>query len=210
MVMHTADYVIAASTLLSPILAVQAQKMVERIQAKQSQRESVFRALMATRGARLSNEHVAALNMIDLVFYGRGDGKRNAKDEAVIEAWRAYLDHLNIDYVNQPPENRAALIIKREDLFAALLYAVAHRVGYKFTLSQIRKGLYLPNAHEARDRHAEEIQSVLPDLLAGRRPLAVKFVIDPPAVDAVNQQQVWQGEILSTLREIRDREPRRD
>lgn len=215
MAMEASDWVIVGATLLGPILAVQAQKMVERFQAGQSQREAVFKALMATRGSRLSEEHVAALNMIDLVFYGKGDGKRNRRDDAVIDAWRAYLDHLSIDYHKVAQDQMAALGIKREDLFSDLLFAIAQRVGYRFTKVQIRKGLYLPNAHEAMEQKRQEIQSVLPDLLAGRRPLAIKVSNDQEMAEIAAHQNGWQANILGTLEQIRDRlpaehQPRRD
>lgn len=205
MAMEASDWVIVGATLLGPILAVQAQKMVERFQVGQSQREAVFKALMATRGARLSNEHVAALNMIDLVFYGKGDGKRNRRDESVIEAWRAYLDHLSIDYNKIADDQKGALSIKREDLFSDLLFAIAQRVGYRFTKVQIRKGLYLPNAHEAMEQKRQEIQSVLPDLIAGRRSLAVKVSASDDLAQANAHQSDWQASILKTLEQIRDR-----
>lgn len=204
MAMEASDWVIVGATLLGPVLAVQAQKMVERFQSKQSQREAVFRALMATRGARLSNEHVAALNMIDLVFYGKGDGRRGKGDEAVIEAWRAYLDHLSIDYNRATPEEQAALSLKREDLFSSLLYSIAARVGYRFTQVQIRKGLYLPNAHEAQERSRQQVQAILPRLLAGSHPLAVKVSASDELAQANAHQQDWQASILKTLEQIRD------
>ena len=59
-----------ASTLLGPILAVQAQKWVERARTSGDRRDWIFTTLMATRQTRLSTEHVRALNLIDLAYYG--------------------------------------------------------------------------------------------------------------------------------------------
>ncbi|WP_244186706.1 DUF6680 family protein [Paraburkholderia steynii] len=59
------------STILGPILTVQAQKFVERARASAQRRDWVFSTLMATRQARVSFDDVRALNMIDLTFYGR-------------------------------------------------------------------------------------------------------------------------------------------
>ena len=53
----------------------------------------IFRTLMATRATRLSAEHVQALNGIELTFYGGGK-----KEKKVLEAWKAYHDHLNTKY----------------------------------------------------------------------------------------------------------------
>ena len=68
--METKDWIIALATLLGPILAVQAQKWIEGVREQRTRKLRVFTQLMATRAARLSAEHVQAINMIDLVFYG--------------------------------------------------------------------------------------------------------------------------------------------
>jgi hypothetical protein len=67
--MTTSDWAIVSATLLGPILAVQAQKWLERWRDYRNRKMWVFQTLMATRAARLEAEHVRALNMIDLVFY---------------------------------------------------------------------------------------------------------------------------------------------
>jgi hypothetical protein len=71
--------------VLGPILAVQAQKWREDLRSKSERRREIFEVLMATRLARLSPEHVHALNRIDIEF---------RKIKPVEEAWRDYLAHL--------------------------------------------------------------------------------------------------------------------
>jgi hypothetical protein len=80
------DGLLILATIAGPILAVQAQKWVERATEKRRQRLMIFTTLMNTRATRLAPDHVQALNMIDLVFNGK-----NAKDKAVIDAWRQYM-----------------------------------------------------------------------------------------------------------------------
>ena len=65
------DWVTSAAVVIGPILAVQAQKMVERIKDKRERQLKIFKALMTTRAERVSREHVQALNMIYIEFYGR-------------------------------------------------------------------------------------------------------------------------------------------
>src|SRR5712691_10499658 len=87
------DWSIAAiviATVMGPILAVQAQKYLERYRDQKRVKDSIFRVLMATRANRLASDHVQALNGIELAFYGGGN-----KEKKVREAWKAYLDHLN-------------------------------------------------------------------------------------------------------------------
>lgn len=59
-----------AAVILGPILAVQVQKRIEKLREKWGRKNHLFQILMSTRASRLSPDHVQALNMIDLVFYG--------------------------------------------------------------------------------------------------------------------------------------------
>jgi hypothetical protein len=93
----TSDWLIVAATIAGPVLAVQAQKWIERFRERRGRKLWVFQQLLATRAARLSADHVQALNMIDLVFYGSyffGIHRRSKGEQAVIDAWREYLDQL--------------------------------------------------------------------------------------------------------------------
>src|SRR5438034_8791127 len=105
--MTYSDWVLVSATVLGPVLAVQAQKWVERSREKRNRKDWVFLTLMATRAATLSGEHVRALNTIDLAFYGSrvlGRNIRSRKDQSVIDAWREYYDHLNSGPRDDAPE----------------------------------------------------------------------------------------------------------
>jgi hypothetical protein len=64
------DVAIVVATLLGPILAVQAQKWLERDRVVRDRRLQVFRTLMTTRAMNLSPAHVEALNAVPVEFYG--------------------------------------------------------------------------------------------------------------------------------------------
>jgi Family of unknown function (DUF6680) len=61
--LRVSDLVLAACTLAGPVLAVQAQKWIERFREKNARRLATFRTLMATRATTLSPAHVEALNV---------------------------------------------------------------------------------------------------------------------------------------------------
>lgn len=86
---------------------------------------------MATRGARLSPEHVRALNMIDLTFYGKGITGRTKMEQDVLNAWKEYLDHLYEPLSEDETQMRVALA-HREELITNLLSAIATERGLKF------------------------------------------------------------------------------
>ncbi len=64
--MTIADWLMILSVVAAPTIAVQVQKYLERFREDKAGRLSVFKTLMATRGAIVSSTHVQALNMIDL------------------------------------------------------------------------------------------------------------------------------------------------
>ena len=74
--------------IIGPILAVQAEKFLQRNRDNRYRRLNIFKTLMATRGSSLSFSHVEALNRIDLEF------SDNKKYDKVIAAWKEYFDNL--------------------------------------------------------------------------------------------------------------------
>src|SRR5437868_2540401 len=75
--------------MAGPVLAVQAQKWVERVSTKKRRRVWIFETLMATRATTLAQNHVEALNAIPLAFYGSEKGMTE-----IVLAWKEYLNHL--------------------------------------------------------------------------------------------------------------------
>src|SRR5262245_32713018 len=81
------DWSIVLATLAGPVLAVQAQKWIERASEKRRQRVEIFHTLMTNRATRLSDPYIQALNRIDLEF-----GQKSwwgGRDKSVTDAWRA-------------------------------------------------------------------------------------------------------------------------
>jgi hypothetical protein len=101
--------VIAAATIAGPILAVQAQKWVERAGELRRQKIAIFTTIMTNRATRLSDDNVRALNAIDLAFRARR--LPSNKDRAVREAWHSLFGELTqglagVDERNQDTVNR--------------------------------------------------------------------------------------------------------
>jgi hypothetical protein len=188
------DWLVIAATIAGPILAVQAQKWVERFREGRNRKLWVFQQLMATRAARLSADHVQALNMIDLVFYGGylfGIHRRRKTEQAVIDAWREYLDQLSTRAADA-----AALAVwstRNDELFINLLFAIAKDVRFKFDRVQLKKGVYSPQAHGDLELEQNMIRKLLLKLLSGENALKMdvaSFPADEQALKAglaVNQ-----------------------
>ena len=157
---------VVIATVMGPILAVQAQKYLERHRDQKRAKDSIFRVLMATRASRLMQEHVQALNGIELAFYGGGE-----KEKKVREAWNAYHNHLN-DKSYQPDRN-AEWEVRQIDLFIDLLHEMAVCLGYDFDKTHLKSSWYSPQAHGTIEQELNTIRGGLAEILTGKRPLPV-------------------------------------
>lgn len=174
--MENKDWIIVFATLLGPILAVQAQKAVETFRQRSDRKTWVFSQLMATRAARISPDHVRALNMIDLVFYGRrilGVMHRSRKEQAVLDAWKEYLDHLN---TKADGDALPLWTARGDELFTNLLFAMSQDVDYKFDRVQLKRGAYSPIAHGELEFEHAALRRAAIRALAGETPLKMNVV----------------------------------
>lgn len=193
------EWVMVAATVAGPILAVQAQKWIERIRERRQRKQQLFQQLMATRAARLSAEHVQALNMIDLVFYGShffGIHRRSKTERAVIETWREYHDHLGTQY---PEGGGPAWNARLEELFTNLLFAIATDVRFKFDRVQLKKGVYSPQAHGELEREQIAARKLALEVLGGKRAIKMDVASFPVDEDALKAQTAVSTALVAAL-----------
>lgn len=161
------------AVLLSPLIALQVSELLALIKDKKQRRFRVYRTLMATRATRLAPDHVEALNLIDVEFHGN-----NKKSKAVLNAWKAYLDHLNTD--REP--NAGVWDAKRDDLFVDLLYEMSRHVGYDFDKTHIRRTSYFPIGHGDLELDQWIIRKALRGILEGKLSFPIRLTEPPPAM----------------------------
>ena len=104
------DTALITATVMGPVLAVQAQKWIERARGRREAQLRIFNTLMATRAARVSPAHVEALNAIDIHFRANGWRVPTAKEREVSRRWRIYADHLSIEVDEKNPAGLTACI----------------------------------------------------------------------------------------------------
>jgi len=195
------DWAVVASTVLGPILAVQAQKAVEVFRERHGRKTRLFEQLMATRTSRVAPEHVRALNMIDLVFYGErifGIPRRSDREQRVLDSWKEYLDHL---YNRGPDDQLSQWVAKGDELFTNLLCALADDIGFKFDRVQLKRGSYSPIAHGELEAEQAELRHATLSLVTGKHALkmnVVGFPIDTDAVKANKEAIQNLGKALET------------
>ncbi|OGX10579.1 MAG: hypothetical protein A2Y05_01575 [Omnitrophica WOR_2 bacterium GWA2_53_43] len=142
--MTISDGLMILAVLVAPFLAVFAQSKIDQSREKRGQKLWIFRTLMATRGNKISLEHVQALNSIDLFFSQKG------KEKQIIEKWTEYLDHFYTPVKEDNPDFRVELTAwsnKADEILAELLSLMGHCLGYDFDKVRIKKGIYVPKGH---------------------------------------------------------------
>jgi len=192
--MTISDTLLIFATFCGPIVAVQAQKWIERAREQRNRRLWIFQTLMATRAIRAgSNEHVQALNLIDVFFNGK-----SAKDKAVRNAWLVYLD-----FFSQPlPTSEDQALAHNEkgvDFLVSLLEAIAKTLGYDFNKMQLKRGGYYPRGHADESAARTVIRDSLVRVLTGAQPVNMAVVSLPVSEEALKSQQLIQEALLKTL-----------
>lgn len=197
--MTTSDWVMVFVVLAAPLLAVQAQKFIERMREKRQRKLAIFFQLMATRATRVAPQHVQALNMIDIEFYGRKIFRfryQNRKEKKVSETWKEYHDHLNQPY----KEDEFKLWVKRNnELFTDLLYEMAISLGFDFDKVQLKRGVYFPRAHDEQELAQLIIRDNLVKILTGDKALPMEIVSFPVSEEALDKQNKVQDSLLEYL-----------
>lgn len=171
--MENKDIIMTTAVIIGPILAVQIQKILEQFREKKQNRLYIFRTLMSTRAQRLSREHVQALNMIDIEFYGRKiplvRTKYQTKNEqAVTHAWKSYNNHLG--KLNEFPDINI-WNSKIEDLFTELLYAISQAMNYDFDKVELQRDCYRPMAHNDLETKQKNILNGMEKIFSGESSL---------------------------------------
>ncbi|TNI13814.1 DUF6680 family protein [Aeromonas veronii] len=182
--MNSKDVIMTIAVILGPIFAVQAQKIIEALKEKKNRRMSLFQTLMSTRAERLNRDHVKALNMIDIEFYGRTlpfirTRYQSSHEQAVTHAWKIYNRHLNQkdDY-----ESIDLWAKKSDELFTNLLYAIAQCLDYDYDKVQLQRDCYRPIAHGNLENTQLAILDGLNQVVNKGRPLPM-YVVNLPTTE---------------------------
>lgn len=168
--MNVTAWLTIAAIFLGPIVAVQITRYLDDKKEQRERKLRVFKTLMATRGVALSWAHVEALNLIDLEF-----SIKKPKEKKVIEAWKAYLDHLGDR--NIPTEQWP---IRRLDLLIELLHTMSIVLNYQFDKTHLKNASYIPRAHGELEDDQTAIRRGLRELLEAKRTIPMYVTNLPP------------------------------
>lgn len=165
---------IVIATVAGPILAVYASDLRAQHRRTYENKEKVFHVLMATRGARMQLEHVAALNRIELAF-------PRSKHPNVVDTWELYLKHLGDDQgQSQEKEIFDRWAEKANDLFHNMLEAMAKDLNIPFSKTSSKYNSYYPIGYSRVENENHELRRLLLELLRNERFLNMNAVVYQP------------------------------
>jgi hypothetical protein len=167
------ELAIVAATLLGPVLAVQAQKFLERRRVKKDRQTEIFRTLMTTRASGLSSRFVEALNAVPLEFYGSDKQLKKIND-----SWKLYLDH-HSNVPTQEGHENAMWGQKTIELLHEMLILMAEYLDYDFSKAQLTSDIYSPIGHGVAENQQEIIRQGLARLFQGEFSLPMKVTSFP-------------------------------
>ncbi|MBD9493182.1 DUF6680 family protein [Ensifer sp. ENS01] len=166
-----------------PIKAVKITRNMDDARAKENRRVEIFRNLMRTRQIQLDEEHVYALNLIEIEFYG---------EEKIVSAYRAYMNHLNTPLPAVDAQDK--FFEDRRDLFIDLLHVIGKAVGYEFDRRDLGKFGYVPAGWGNEAERQRYLQHLFIEVLENKRPLPVAPMVAananpfPPAPEIEKQE----------------------
>ncbi len=153
------------ATLTGPIIAVWVTRVIDERRSNRARKLEIFRALMRTRRATLTNDYVSALNMIEIDFHD---------SPAVLSALSELMKHYSSGTVDQIWKEKSGR------LSARLLYAIGKNLGYKMEQLDILEGGYMPNWAIQENEEQRDLRLALMNMLGGNRPLPVVLKSDTP------------------------------
>jgi hypothetical protein len=196
--MTISDGILIVATIAGPVLAVQAQKFIERAGERRKRKLDVFYTLMATRATRVAAEHVRSLNLIELEF-DRGWLHNRSNEKAVIDAWRVHRDNLNQKFDESAPGALQAWIERSEGSFIELMYCMSKALGYDFDRVQLKRGAYYTRGQVEADQAQRALQDNLAKVLTGEQAIRMNVVGLPVDKEAAELQTAVQKQYLKAL-----------
>ena len=149
---------------IGPLRAVIISRQNQEVDGKRARQFGVLHSLMKTRKARLSPEHVSAINLVQLEFYG---------NERIQSRYKNYIGFLNgvwpkFDDDNWPRFNEAV-----EDSLFDLIHEIGLVLGYTLDRQELMRLGYGPQGWETDEHQVRVLRRLLIETFEGRRGLPV-------------------------------------
>jgi len=144
------EWITIAALVLGPILALLTQRLLDAIREHRNTQKKLYFQLMSTRGLFNSQQHVEALNSIDVIFSDSHD---------IRDSWKRLLDHLSTIPHAENWQDRLT------DLRVDLYRLMGLKLGYDYTTDYLKRGIYFPTYHQNYYQNQDAINQGLADAL---------------------------------------------
>lgn len=179
------------ATIYGPVRAVVIQRDSEEERESKRRQYGILHSLMKTRAWALHQDHVMAINLIQLEFY---------QHDAIQVAFRAYREHLAM---KTPPAIDVAGNVQfdeaRKDRFYTLVKAIADVLGIHFDKADLQRLAYTPQGWHDDVSKQDYLRSLMIEVFEGRRPVPMstfhistvnrKFPDPPPKVEQPDNEK---------------------
>jgi len=169
--MTIAEWILVATIVaivVGPIVATQIAQRQEAVREIRQRKLAVYRALMETRGSRLHSDHIRALNLIPLEYYGI---------ESVMSAFRVYMTSLATPLPHVDQQSR--FLEQRNDGFLDLLHQVGLHLGYRVDRRELERLAYTPQGVIDNEERQLKAQALLIEIMSGQRSFPVAWMLPP-------------------------------
>jgi hypothetical protein len=163
-------WAVVLATMVGPVAAVLITRWNDQRHEQRNRLLHIYRVLMSTRRMSVSQEHVAAINLVEVEFHNV---------QPVIDAWSTYLTHLNsAPAPNSSLEQQKQWNDRRAELLAILISKIASHLGLSKGEIEILHGGYAPQGWVDRDSRLARIQDYVLALSEGKA--VVPIATTPP------------------------------
>lgn len=153
-----------AAIYFGPIKAVQISRENAREDEKRRRQFDVFHNLMKTRRFSLSPEHVMALNLVQVDFYGL---------EKIQAAYKRYLGILMGPFPKTAGSEADRFYQAKDDAFYDLVRDIGSELGFELDKHDLNRFAYGPVGWENDEGQLRAVRHLLVEVLSGRRGLPV-------------------------------------
>lgn len=153
-----------AAIVFGPIKAVQISRENAKEDEKRRRQFDVFHNLMKTRRFSLSPEHVMALNLVQVDFYGL---------EKIQAAYKRYVGILLGPFPKTVDPEADRFFQTKDDAFYDLVRDIGLELGFELDKHDLNRFAYGPVGWENDEGQLRAVRRLLVEVLSGQRGLPV-------------------------------------
>jgi hypothetical protein len=150
--------------VVGPIIALKMTRDLDERRETIRRKSEIFQALMKTRRFNLALEHVMALNLIQVEFYG------NAR---IDNAYKIYINLLHRVAPKPDDPNVQKFFEEQEDALYDLLHEIGYELGYKYDKRDLKKLAYGPQGWLNDENAIRYLRHLAIEILAGKRAVPI-------------------------------------